>query len=113
MHTAHTITATTADTTTRRRNFLASAALGLATAPIASLLATPARAATGEGATGFASLKTVAAGDLRVAYAEAGPADGPVAILLHGWPYDIHAFVAVAPRVAGAGYRVIVPSLGG
>ncbi len=109
MQTAHTTTATT----TRRRNFLASAALGLATAPIANLLATPARAATGEGATFFASLKTIAAGDLRVAYAEAGPADGPVAILLHGWPYDIHAFVDVAPRLAAAGYRVIVPYLRG
>ena len=109
MHTAHKTTATT----TRRRDFLASAALGLAAAPIANLLASPARAATGTGATGFASLKTIAAGDLRVAYAEAGPADGPVAILLHGWPYDIHAFVDVAPRLAAAGYRVIVPSLRG
>jgi pimeloyl-ACP methyl ester carboxylesterase len=103
----------TTDTISRRRQFLGSAALALAAVPFASLLATPARAATVGGATGFALLKTVIAGDLRVAYAEAGPADGPVAILLHGWPYDIHAFVDVAPRLAAAGYRVIVPSLRG
>ncbi|SDO70092.1 Pimeloyl-ACP methyl ester carboxylesterase [Rhodoferax sp. OV413] len=98
---------------TRRRSFLGSAALSLAIAPIGSLLATSARAATSDGATRFESLKTINAGDLRVEYAEAGPANGPVAILLHGWPYDIHAFVDVAPRLAAAGYRVIVPYLRG
>ena len=46
---------------------------------------------------------------LNVGYAEAGPADGPPVILLHGWPYDIHSFVEVAPMLASAGYRVIVP----
>src|SRR5262249_24359482 len=50
---------------------------------------------------------------LDVGYAEAGPPGGPVAILLHGWPYDIHSFVDVAPRLASAGYRVIVPHLRG
>lgn len=101
------------NTQTRRRSFLGSAALSLAIAPIGSLLATSARAATSDGATRFESLKTINAGDLRVEYAEAGPANGPVAILLHGWPYDIHAFVDVAPRLAAAGYRVIVPYLRG
>jgi pimeloyl-ACP methyl ester carboxylesterase len=48
-----------------------------------------------------------------LAYAEAGPADGPAVILLHGWPYDIHSFVDVAPALASAGYRVIVPHLRG
>jgi pimeloyl-ACP methyl ester carboxylesterase len=48
-----------------------------------------------------------------VGFAEAGPADGPVVILLHGWPYDIHSFVEVAPQLASAGYRVIVPFLRG
>lgn len=96
----------------RRRSFLAGTALTLAT-PIASLLATDARAADIGGTARFASLKTIDAGDLHVAYAEAGPADGPVALLLHGWPYDIHAFVDVAPRLAAAGYRVIVPYLRG
>ena len=50
---------------------------------------------------------------LNVGYAEAGPADGPAVILLHGWPYDIHSFVDVAPVLAAAGYRVIVPYLRG
>lgn len=99
------------ETTLRRRSFLGGAALSLAAAPAVSLLPGLARAAAG--ATGFAALKTVDAGDLRVEYAEAGPAGGPVAILLHGWPYDIHAFVDVAPRLAAAGYRVIVPFLRG
>src|SRR3954469_22638076 len=61
----------------------------------------------------FGTLKQVRAGVLNVGYAEAGPADGPVAILLHGWPYDIHAFVDVAPLLAKAGYRVIIPYLRG
>jgi pimeloyl-ACP methyl ester carboxylesterase len=59
--------------------------------------------------TTFASLKQVHAGALNVGYAEAGPTNGPPVILLHGWPYDIHAFVDVAPLLASAGYRVIVP----
>jgi pimeloyl-ACP methyl ester carboxylesterase len=63
--------------------------------------------------TSFASLKQIDAGVLNVGYAEAGPADGPVAILLHGWPYDIYSFVDVAPLLASAGYRVIVPYVRG
>jgi hypothetical protein len=63
--------------------------------------------------TSFASLKQIDAGLLNVGYAEAGPADGPAVILLHGWPYDIHSFVDVAPLLASAGYRVIVPYLRG
>ena len=58
-------------------------------------------------------LKQVDAGLLNVGYAEAGPADGPAVILLHGWPYDIHSYVDVAPMLASAGYRVIVPYLRG
>ena len=50
---------------------------------------------------------------LNVGYAEAGPSDGPAVMLLHGWPYDIHSFVDVAPLLATAGYRVIVPHLRG
>src|SRR3954467_9793277 len=61
----------------------------------------------------FGLLKHINAGLLNVAYAEAGPADGPPVILLHGWPYDIHAFVEVAPILASAGFRVIVPHLRG
>ena len=63
--------------------------------------------------TSFASLKQIDAGLLNVGYAEAGPADGPAVILLHGWPYDIHSYVDVAPLLASAGYRVIVPYLRG
>jgi hypothetical protein len=59
--------------------------------------------------TSFASLKQIDAGVLNVGYAEAGPADSPVVILLHGWPYDIHSYVDVAPLLASAGYGVIVP----
>ena len=58
-------------------------------------------------------LKQVKAGVLDIGYAEAGPADGPVVILLHGWPYDIHSYADVAPLLASAGYRVIVPYVRG
>jgi pimeloyl-ACP methyl ester carboxylesterase len=61
----------------------------------------------------FASLKQLDAGVLSVGYAEAGPASGPPVILLHGWPYDIHSFIDVAPRLAAKGYRVIIPYLRG
>jgi pimeloyl-ACP methyl ester carboxylesterase len=61
----------------------------------------------------FASLKQIDAGVLNVGYAEAGPADGPAVILLHGWPYDIYSFVDVTPLLASAGYRVIVPYVRG
>src|SRR5205807_1250880 len=63
--------------------------------------------------TSFSSLKQIDAGVLNVGYAEAGKSDGSAVVLLHGWPYDIHSFVDVAPRLAQAGYRVIVPSLRG
>src|SRR3982074_2270435 len=63
--------------------------------------------------TSFASLKQINAGVLTIGYAEAGPADGPAVLLLHGWPYDIHSYVDVAPLLASAGYHVIVPYLRG
>src|SRR6202789_1182802 len=63
--------------------------------------------------TSFASLKQINAGLLNMGYAEDGPANGPAVILLHGWPYDIYAFVDVAPLLASKGYRVIVPYLRG
>ena len=61
----------------------------------------------------FGPLSQVDAGLLRVGYADIGPADGRVAVLLHGWPYDIHSYVDVAPLLAAAGYRVVVPYLRG
>jgi pimeloyl-ACP methyl ester carboxylesterase len=63
--------------------------------------------------TAFGPLKQIDAGVLNIGYAEAGPADGPPVILLHGWPYDIYSFVDVAPLLASAGYRVIVPYVRG
>jgi pimeloyl-ACP methyl ester carboxylesterase len=61
----------------------------------------------------FGPLKQIDAGALNVGYAEAGPASGPPVLLFHGWPYDIHSYVDVAPLLASAGYRVIVPYLRG
>jgi pimeloyl-ACP methyl ester carboxylesterase len=61
----------------------------------------------------FGALKQIDAGLLSVGYAEAGPPDSPAVILLHGWPYDIHSYVAVTPMLASAGHRVIVPYLRG
>jgi pimeloyl-ACP methyl ester carboxylesterase len=58
-------------------------------------------------------LRQVDAGLLNVGYADIGPADGRAAVLLHGWPYDIHSYVEVAPLLAAEGYRVVVPYLRG
>jgi len=105
-----------------RRRFLAGvatalAASGLGIGDLAAALpvaaATPARAASGTASGSLGALKQVDAGVLNVGYAELGPPDGPAVILLHGWPYDIHSFVDVAPRLAAAGKRVIVPHLRG
>jgi pimeloyl-ACP methyl ester carboxylesterase len=57
----------------------------------------------------FSDIKQIDAGPLNVGYVDVGPRNGPVVILLHGWPYDIHSFVDVAPILKAAGYRVIVP----
>ncbi|WP_316156998.1 alpha/beta hydrolase [Cupriavidus sp. BIC8F] len=106
-----------------RRGFLGAAAATLATAPFG--LPQAARAQTGVSKApalplttpgthaSFAPVKHVNAGVLNIGYAEAGPATGPVALLLHGWPYDIHSFVDVAPLLAARGYRVIIPHLRG
>jgi len=71
----------------------------------------PARPSTSQTASPapWGVLKHVHAGVLDVAYAEMGPANGPVVILLHGWPYDIHSYAEVAPALAAKGYRVLVP----
>ena len=61
----------------------------------------------------FDDVRQIDAGVLNVGYIEAGPADGPAVLLLHGWPYDIHAFVEVVPQLSAAGYRVLVPHLRG
>jgi pimeloyl-ACP methyl ester carboxylesterase len=64
-------------------------------------------------ATSFGHLKQIDAGVLSVGYAELGPSGGPPVILLHGWPYDIHTYVDVAPLLAAKGNRVVVPYLRG
>jgi len=61
----------------------------------------------------FGPLSQVDAGLLKISYADIGPTDGRVAVLLHGWPYDIHSYVEVAPLLAAAGYRVLAPYLRG
>jgi pimeloyl-ACP methyl ester carboxylesterase len=63
--------------------------------------------------TPFGALQQIDAGPLSVGYAEVGASDGPAVLLLHGWPYDIHTYVDVAPLLAAQGYRVIVPYLRG
>jgi len=106
-----------------RRRFLGTAAVSVAGAQLgilgslgarASEAKTTARSASAPGANpSFGPLKQIDAGLLNIGYAEAGPATGPAVLLLHGWPYDIHSFVDVAPLLASAGYRVIVPHLRG
>jgi pimeloyl-ACP methyl ester carboxylesterase len=103
-----------------RRRFLGTAAMTIAAAQLALSGSADAQpAADGKPSrrlqtrTSFGALKQIDAGVLNIGYAEAGPAGGPVVILLHGWPYDIHSFVDVAPLLASAGYRVIVPYLRG
>ena len=103
-----------------RRHFLGAAALSVAATQIGMLASANAQPAKTELAaikpgtnTSFGQLKQIDAGILNVGYAEAGPIDGPPVLLLHGWPYDIYSFVDVAPLLASAGYRVIVPYLRG
>jgi pimeloyl-ACP methyl ester carboxylesterase len=106
-----------------RRRFLGTAAMTIAAAELAMIGSANAQSSKTKPAglptivpgtnTSFSSLKQIDAGLLNVGYAEAGPADGPAVILLHGWPYDIHSYVDVAPWLAAAGYRVIVPYLRG
>ena len=107
----------------QRRRFFGAAALTIAAAEFGMIGAAGAEASKAKSAglratkpgshTSFGPLKQIDAGVLNVGYAEAGPANGPPVLLLHGWPYDIHSFVAVTPMLARAGYRVIVPYLRG
>src|ERR1700742_4295187 len=106
-----------------RRGFLGTAAVTLAAAQF--MLSGSVQAQSGKAKlaamrpikpgtnTSFAPIKQIDAGLLNVGYAEAGPANGPPVLLLHGWPYDIYSFVDVAPLLASAGYRVIVPYVRG
>jgi pimeloyl-ACP methyl ester carboxylesterase len=94
-----------------RRRFVAGTALSLAASKFGITVFTQTQS-TGSSAS-FGPIKQIDAGLLNVGYAEAGPASGAPVILLHGWPYDIHTYVDVAPLLASKGYRVIVPYLRG
>jgi pimeloyl-ACP methyl ester carboxylesterase len=104
-----------------RRRFLGAAAMTIAAAQFGAIDAgtAPSGDATTSAPThpapapSFGTLKQIDAGVLNVGYAEAGLTGGPPVVLLHGWPYDIHCYVDVAPLLAAAGYRVIVPYLRG
>jgi pimeloyl-ACP methyl ester carboxylesterase len=97
-----------------RGQFLGATAAAVAASQVAMIGTAAAQAnLPAPGHTSFAALRQVDAGLLSVGYAEAGPAGGPAVILLHGWPYDIHSYVDVAPILAAAGYRVIVPFIRG
>ncbi|HUA08929.1 MAG TPA: alpha/beta hydrolase [Candidatus Acidoferrales bacterium] len=90
-----------------RGRFFLNAAMTVAAAELAALGTAEAKN------TSFPSIKQVNAGVLDIGYADLGPPTGTPVILLHGWPYDIHSYVDVAPILAAAGYRVIVPFLRG
>ncbi|MFJ4844710.1 alpha/beta fold hydrolase [Streptomyces sp. NPDC088733] len=96
---------------------LAGLSTACSTAPSAVSGPAPAAPAGGkespDAAASFGPVRQITAGVLNVGYVEAGPADGPAVVLLHGWPYDIHSFEGVAPLLAAKGYRVVVPYLRG
>ena len=103
-----------------RRRFLGTAAvafaglqLGVFDSAVAEVGRARKRGPSTTANTSFGPTKQIDAGVLNVGYVEAGPADGRPILLLHGWPYDIHSFVEVVPRLATSGYRVIVPHLRG
>jgi len=106
-----------------RRRFFGTAAMTIAATQLNMMGSADAQSSKTESAqllavkpgthTSFASLKQIDAGVLSVGFVETGPSGGLPVILLHGWPYDIHSFVDVAPLLASAGYRVIVPHLRG
>ena len=103
-----------------RRRLLGAAAVALASPVLVGPATAAAQSPSKEGSSPaksasppFGPIKQVDAGALNVGYIEAGPAAGRPVILLHGWPYDIHSFVDVAPILASAGYRVFVPYLRG
>ena len=89
-----------------RRQVLGAAAMSM-------IGARPVLAAAQSPGASFGPPRQVDAGLLNVGYVEVGPREGPAVVLLHGWPYDIHSFVEVAPMLASAGYRVVVPHLRG
>jgi pimeloyl-ACP methyl ester carboxylesterase len=106
-----------------RRHFLGTAAMTIAAGPLFMISSADAQPSEVKPASGspamqgtnasFDTIKQIDAGVLNIGYAEVGPANGPVVILLHGWPYDIHSYADVSGLLAAKGYRVIVPYLRG
>jgi pimeloyl-ACP methyl ester carboxylesterase len=120
-----------------RRQFINNAAMTLAALPLANWTAAGTRSATSDSdhqpisadpaaaptptaesptykpAGTFGPIKQINAGLLNVGYIDDGPANGPVVLLLHGWPYDIHSYAEVAPILTAKGYRVIIPYVRG
>ncbi|KVE36326.1 alpha/beta fold hydrolase [Burkholderia sp. TSV86] len=106
---------------TRRRLILGTTLAGLSLAELG--FGSPARAQStadeprtnraSSGSVPFDTIHQIDAGVLNVGYAQSGPKNGPAVFLLHGWPYDIHSYADVAPLLAAAGYRVIIPYLRG
>jgi len=101
------------DSVDRRRRLILGAALSGVAAKAFAQGEPPARPVRAPSSKRLEPLRQIDAGVLKIAYYEEGPADGPVAILLHGFPYDIHSYVDVAPQLAAQGCRVIVPYLRG
>src|SRR6195952_3714418 len=101
------------DSVDRRRRLLLGAALSGVAAKAFAQGEPSARLSRAPSSRRLEPLRQIDAGVLKIAYYEEGPADGPVAILLHGFPYDIHSYVDVAPQLAAQGCRVIVPYLRG
>jgi pimeloyl-ACP methyl ester carboxylesterase len=101
---------------TRRRRLLGTTVAGISLLELGLSVSANAQSNDAKPATRLASfekIRQVNAGTLNMGYAEAGPQNGPVVILLHGWPYDIYSFAEVTPLLVSAGYRVIVPYLRG
>ena len=106
-----------------RRRFLGAAALAVGASQLGrtgpdkaqTSGAIPGSRATArpETVTPFGPVRQINAGVLNVGYVETGPPGGHAVILLHGFPYDIHSYVEVAPLLAARGYRVIVPYMRG
>lgn len=102
-----------AHTNLKRRSFLNTASLGLAAAQLGLVPGFAKAAGISSASTSFTGIRQVRTDVLDVGYVDTGPANGRPVVLFHGWPYDIHAFIDVAPILAAAGYRVIIPHLRG
>jgi len=105
-----------------RRSFLSDVAKSMAVGPLVMIgsaddyftnIKPENMTVTNQGSDASFKLKQIDAGVLNVGYVDEGPANGPVVILLHGWPYDIYSYVDVVPLLTSKGYRTIVPYLRG